>query len=31
VLHEPRQELGHELAEHVTVVAAEVMEAVIGD
>jgi len=31
VLHEPRQELGHELAEHVTVVAAEVVEAVIGD
>jgi hypothetical protein len=31
VFHEPRQELGHELAEHVTVVAAEVAEAVIGD
>ena len=31
VFHEPRQELGHELAEHVTVVAAEVVEAVIGD
>jgi hypothetical protein len=25
------QELGHELAEHVTVVAAEVVEAVVGD
>jgi hypothetical protein len=31
VLHEPRQELGHELAEEVTVVAAEVVEAVIRD
>jgi hypothetical protein len=31
VLHEPRQELGHELAEDVTVVAAEVAESVIGD
>ena len=31
VFHEPRQELGHELVEHVTVVAAEVVEAVIGD
>ena len=31
MLHEPRQELGHELAEDVTVVAAEVVEAVIGD
>src|ERR1041385_9231873 len=31
MFHEPRQELGHELAEHVTVVAAEVVEAVIGD
>jgi hypothetical protein len=31
VLHAPRQGLGHELAEHVTVVAAEVVEAVIGD
>jgi len=31
VFHEPRQELGHELAEDVTVVAAEVVEAVIGD
>ena len=31
VFHESRQELGHELAEHVTVVAAEVVEAVIGD
>ena len=31
VFHEPRQELGHELAEHVTVVAAEIVEAVIGD
>ena len=31
VFHEPRRELGHELAEHVTVVAAEVVEAVIGD
>jgi len=30
VFREPRQELGHELAEDVTVVAAEV-EAVIGD
>ena len=31
VFHEPRQELGHELAEDVTMVAAEVVEAVIGD
>jgi hypothetical protein len=31
VFHEPRQELGHELAEDVTVVAAEVVEAVTGD
>jgi hypothetical protein len=31
VFHEPRHELIHELAEHVTVVAAEVVEAVIGD
>ena len=31
VLHEPRQELSHGLAEDVTVVAAEVVEAVIGD
>jgi hypothetical protein len=31
VLHEPRQELGHELAQDVTVVAAKVVEAVIGD
>jgi len=31
VFREPRQGLGHELAEHVTVVAAEVVEAVIGD
>jgi hypothetical protein len=31
VLHEPRQELGHQLAEDVIVVAAEVVEAVIGD
>jgi len=31
VVHEPRQELGHELAEAVTVVAANVVEAVIGD
>ena len=31
VFHEPREELGHELAEHVTVVAAEVVEAVIGN
>jgi hypothetical protein len=31
VFHEPRQKLGDELAEHVTVVTAEVVEAVIGD
>ncbi|HEY0480976.1 MAG TPA: hypothetical protein VGD37_25850, partial [Kofleriaceae bacterium] len=31
VFHEPRQELGHELAEDVTVVGANVVEAVIGD
>jgi len=31
VFHESRQELGHELAEDLTVVAAEVVEAVIGD
>ena len=31
VFHEARQELGHQLAEDVTVVAAEVVEAVIGD
>jgi len=31
MFEEPRQELGHELAEDVTVVAAEVVEAVIGD
>src|SRR5204862_2991641 len=31
VFHEPRQELGHELAEDVTMVAAEVVEAVISD
>ena len=31
VFHEPRQELGHELAEDVAVVAAEIVEAVIGD
>jgi len=31
VHHEPRQELGHQLAEEFTVVAAEIVEAVIGD
>jgi hypothetical protein len=31
VFHEPRQELGHELTEDVTLVAPEVVEAVIGD
>jgi hypothetical protein len=31
VFQEPRQELGHELAEDVTVVAAEVVEAMIDD
>jgi len=31
MFHEPRRELGHELAEDVTVIAAEVVEAVIGD
>jgi hypothetical protein len=31
VFHEPRQQLGHELTEDVTMVAAEVVEAVIGD
>jgi hypothetical protein len=31
VFHEPRQELGHEPAEDATVVAAAVVEAVIGD
>jgi hypothetical protein len=31
VFHEPRQELGHELTEDVAVVAAEVVDAVIGD
>jgi hypothetical protein len=31
VFHEPRQELGHELAEDLAVVAAEVVEAVISD
>lgn len=31
VFHEPRQKLGDEFAEHVTVVTAEVVEAVIGD
>jgi len=31
VFQEPRQELGHELAEDLTLLAAEVVEAVIGD
>jgi hypothetical protein len=31
MFHEPRQELGHKLAEDVTMLAAEVVEAVIGD
>jgi len=31
VFQEPRQELGHEIAEDLTVVAAEVVEAVTGD